>query len=102
MEQRERYRVQLFMEEIDQNQKTIVFCANQDHTLAVRNIINQIKISTNPDYCVCITANNGKLGEQFLSTFQNNEKNIPTLLTTSQTLSTGVDAQKSDLYDVLA
>jgi type I restriction enzyme, R subunit len=93
MEERERYRVQLFMEEIDQNQKTIVFCANQDHALAVRNIINQIKISTNPNYCVRVTANDGKLGEQFLSTFQDNEKNIPTILTTSQKLSTGVDAR---------
>ena len=66
MEDRERYRVQIFMAEIDQNQKTIVFCANQDHALAVRNIINQIKISTNPNYCVRVTANDGKLGEQFL------------------------------------
>ena len=93
MEDRERYRVQLFMAEIDQNQKTIVFCANQDHALAVRNIINQIKISPNPNYCVRVTANDGKLGEQFLSTFQDNEKNIPTILTTSQKLSTGVDAR---------
>jgi type I restriction enzyme, R subunit len=93
MEERERYRVQLFMEEIDQNQKTIVFCANQPHALAVRNIINQIKISTNPNYCVRVTANDGKLGEQFLKTFQDNEKNIPTILTTSQKLSTGVDAR---------
>jgi type I restriction enzyme, R subunit len=93
MEDRERYRVQLFMAEIDQNQKTIVFCANQPHALAVRNIINQIKISTNPNYCVRVTANDGKLGEQFLKTFQDNEKNIPTILTTSQKLSTGVDAR---------
>jgi type I restriction enzyme, R subunit len=93
MEDRERYRVQLFMAEIDQNQKTIVFCANQPHALAVRNLINQMKISTNPNYCVRVTANDGKLGEQFLSTFQDNEKNIPTILTTSQKLSTGVDAR---------
>jgi type I restriction enzyme, R subunit len=93
MEKRERYRVQIFMAEIDQNQKTIVFCANQPHALAVRNIINQIKISTNPNYCVRVTANDGKLGEQFLKTFQDNEKNIPTILTTSQKLSTGVDAR---------
>jgi type I restriction enzyme, R subunit len=93
IEDRERYRVQLFMAEIDQNQKTIVFCANQNHALAVRNIINQIKISTNPNYCVRVTANDGKLGEQFLKTFQDNEKNIPTILTTSQKLSTGVDAR---------
>ncbi|MBW4647582.1 MAG: DEAD/DEAH box helicase family protein [Kastovskya adunca ATA6-11-RM4] len=90
---RERYRVQLFMEEIDQNQKTLVFCANQDHALAVRDLINQMKISTNPNYCVRVTANDGKLGEQHLSTFQDNEKNIPTILTTSQKLSTGVDAR---------
>ena len=91
--ERERYRVQLFMEEIDQNQKTLVFCANQDHALAVRNLINQTKISTNPNYCVRVTADDGKLGEQHLSTFQDNEKNIPTILTTSQKLSTGVDAR---------
>ncbi|MGQ4648126.1 EcoAI/FtnUII family type I restriction enzme subunit R [Lyngbya aestuarii] len=90
---RERYRVQLFMEEINQNQKTLVFCANQDHALAVRNLINQMKISTNPNYCVRVTANDGKLGEQHLSTFQDNEKAIPTILTTSQKLSTGVDAR---------
>ncbi|WP_027404562.1 EcoAI/FtnUII family type I restriction enzme subunit R [Aphanizomenon flos-aquae] len=93
IEERERYRVQLFMEEIDQNQKTLVFCANQDHALAVRNLINQIKISNNPNYCHRVTANDGKLGEQHLKTFQDNEKNIPTILTTSQKLSTGVDAR---------
>ncbi len=90
---RERYRVQLFMEEINQNQKTLVFCANQEHALAVRDLINQMKISSNPNYCVRVTADDGKLGEQHLSTFQDNEKNIPTILTTSQKLSTGVDAR---------
>jgi type I restriction enzyme, R subunit len=90
---RERYRVQLFMEAIDQNQKTLVFCATQDHALAVRDLINQMKVSTEPNYCVRVTANDGKLGEQYLSTFQDNEKNIPTILTTSQKLSTGVDAR---------
>jgi len=91
--ERERYRVQLFMEEIDQNQKTLVFCANQDHALAVRNLINQMKISSEPNYCIRVTADDGKLGEQHLSTFQDNEKTIPTILTTSQKLSTGVDAR---------
>ncbi len=90
---RERYRVQLFMEKIDQNQKTLVFCTNQDHALAVRDLINQMKISSDPNYCVRVTANDGKLGEQHLSTFQDNEKTIPTILTTSQKLSTGVDAR---------
>lgn len=90
---RERYRVQLFMEMIDQNQKTLVFCASQPHALAVRDLINQMKVSTEPNYCVRVTADDGKLGEQHLSTFQDNEKNIPTILTTSQKLSTGVDAR---------
>jgi type I restriction enzyme, R subunit len=90
---RERYRVQLFMEEINQTQKTIVFCANQEHALAVRDLINQIKISTHPNYCVRVTANDGKLGEQFLDIFKQNDKTIPTILTTSQKLSTGVNAR---------
>ena len=90
---REQYRVKLFMEQIDQNEKTLVFCARQDHALAVRDLINQIKTSKEPNYCVRVTANDGELGEQHLRTFQDNEKTIPTILTTSQKLSTGVDAR---------
>jgi type I restriction enzyme, R subunit len=56
-------------------------------------LINKQKINTDPKYCVRVTANDGKVGEQHLSTFQDNEKNIPTILTTSQKLSTGVDAR---------
>jgi type I restriction enzyme R subunit len=40
-----------------------------------------------------VTANDGVLGEQHLRDFQDNEKTIPTVLTTSQKLSTGVDAR---------
>ena len=90
---REAYRVKLFMDSIDQREKTIVFCATQDHALAVRDLINQYKTSTNPLYCVRVTANDGALGEQHLRDFQDNEKTIPTVLTTSQKLSTGVDAR---------
>jgi type I restriction enzyme R subunit len=90
---REAYRVKLFMEHVDQKQKTLVFCATQMHALAVRDLINQMKTSTEPNYCVRVTANDGALGEQFLRTFQDNEKTIPTILTTSQKLSTGVDAR---------
>ena len=93
IEERERYRVQVFMEAINQTEKTLVFCASQNHALAVRNLINQIKISADPNYCVRVTADDGKLGEQHLKIFQDNEKNIPTILTTSQKLSTGVDAR---------
>lgn len=93
IEAREKKRVQIFMEAINQKQKTLVFCATQAHALAVRNLINQMKISSDPNYCVRVTANDGKLGEQHLKTFQDNEKTIPTILTTSQKLSTGVDAR---------
>lgn len=88
----ERYRVQTFMDMIDQTQKTLVFCATQAHALAVRNLINQIVTNKNPNYCHRVTADDGKLGEQHLRNFQNNEKSIPTILTTSQKLTTGVDA----------
>lgn len=92
--EREKYRVKLFMESINQREKTLVFCANQTHALLVRDLINQLKtVSTDPLYCVRVTANDGALGEQYLRDFQDNEKSIPTILTTSQKLSTGVDAR---------
>ena len=81
------------MEQIDQKEKTLVFCATQDHALAVRDLINQMKTSTDPNYCQRVTANDGELGNQYLRDFQDNEKTIPTILTTSQKLSTGVDAR---------
>ena len=91
--ERERYRVKLFMDAIDQTQKTLVFCATQDHAAAVRDLVNQMKTSREPNYCARVTARDGALGDQFLRTFQDNEKTIPTILTTSQKLSTGVDAR---------
>jgi type I restriction enzyme R subunit len=90
---REKKRVELFMGTIDQRDKTLVFCATQDHALAVRDLINQMKTSADPNYCHRVTANDGALGEQHLRDFQDNEKTIPTILTTSQKLSTGVDAR---------
>ena len=91
--EREAHRVKVFMEQIDQREKTLVFCATQLHALVVRDLINQIKASKEPNYCVRVTANDGALGEQHLRDFQDNEKSIPTILTTSQKLSTGVDAR---------
>ncbi|MGE0367270.1 MAG: EcoAI/FtnUII family type I restriction enzme subunit R [Phycisphaerales bacterium] len=93
IKEREVYRVRLMMEMIDQREKTLVFCATQAHALAVRDLINQTKTSTDPLYCVRVTANDGALGNQNLKAFQDNEKTIPTILTTSQKLSTGVDAR---------
>jgi type I restriction enzyme R subunit len=88
----ERYRVNIFMDMINQNQKTLVFCESQNHAAAIRNLINQKATSKNINYCCRVTANEGSKGEQFLRDFQDNEKIIPTILTTSKKLSTGVDA----------
>lgn len=90
---REAKRVRVILDEINQNEKTIIFCATQDHAAAVRDLINQMKDNKDPNYCVRVTANDGFRGEQFLREFQDNEKTIPTILTTSQKLSTGVDAR---------
>lgn len=89
---REEHRVKEFLEMINQNQKTLVFCATQDHALAVRDLINQNSNTKNPNYCQRVTADDGAIGEKHLRDFQDNEKTIPTILTTSQKLSTGVDA----------
>ena len=88
-----KYRVERFMEFIDQSEKTIIFCPTQVHAAAVRDLINQLKTSTDPNYCVRVTANDGELGEKYLREFQDNERSIPTILTTSKKLSTGVDAR---------
>ncbi len=93
IKEREAKRVRVVMDEINQNEKTIIFCATQDHALAVRDLVNQMKENKDPNYCVRVTANDGARGEQFLREFQDNEKTIPTVLTTSQKLSTGVDAR---------
>jgi type I restriction enzyme R subunit len=93
IKEREAKRVKIFLEDINQKEKSIVFCATQDHAAAIRDLINQFRESKEPNYCVRVTANDGELGEQYLREFQDNEKTIPTILTTSQKLSTGVDAR---------
>ena len=93
IKERERKRVEIFMSLIDQREKTLVFCANQAHALVIRDLINQMKSGTDPNYCHRVTADDAGLGEQHLRDFQDNEKTIPTVLTTSQKLSTGVDAR---------
>jgi type I restriction enzyme R subunit len=90
---REKKRVQIYLEEANPNEKAIIFCANQAHAAAIRDLINQMSPSKNTNYCVRVTANDGAKGEQYLEDFQDNEKTIPTILTTSQKLSTGVDAR---------
>jgi type I restriction enzyme, R subunit len=91
--EREANRVKIFLDEAHPKEKAIVFCANQGHAALIRDLINQNTKDKHPSYCVRVTANDGENGETFLREFQDNEKSIPTILTTSQKLSTGVDAR---------
>lgn len=88
----ERYKVQTFLKHANQDEKTLIFCASQMHAAAIRDLINQEIKSSNPNYCHRVGADDGKIGEKHLRDFQDNEKTIPTMLTTSVKLSTGVDA----------
>lgn len=90
--EREQKRVKLMLESINTREKTLVFCANIWHAGLIRDLIN--KCSQNPpiDYCVRVTAKDGAEGDTYLRQFQDNERALPTILTTSQKLSTGVDA----------
>ncbi|MCR6663642.1 MAG: DEAD/DEAH box helicase family protein [Luteimonas sp.] len=91
--EREAFRVREWMGQVDPREKTLVFCATQEHAAMVRDLVNQNKTVPDPLYCVRVTANDGAKGEEYLRDFQDNEKTIPTILTTSQKLSTGVDAR---------
>jgi type I restriction enzyme, R subunit len=93
IKEREAKRVKIYMDDANQNEKAIIFCAIQEHAALVRDLVNQNKKSKDTNYCVRVTAHDGEIGEQFLREFQDNEKTIPTILTTSQKLSTGVDAR---------
>jgi type I restriction enzyme R subunit len=92
IEGRERKRVQLMLDSINTKEKTLVFCANIAHAGMVRDLINQLTANPPADYCVRVTAKDAKTGDTHLRQFQDNEKTLPTILTTSQKLSTGVDA----------
>lgn len=93
IEARERRRVQDMLSVINQNEKTIVFCANQAHAAMIRDLINQTADNPRVDYCVRVTAKDGVIGDRYLNLFKDNEKLLPTILTTSQKLTTGVDAR---------
>ena len=90
--ERDEARVREFMSQIGPAEKTLVFCATQTHAAEVRDMINR-QHGGSAKYCVRVTANDGEQGEEYLREFQDNEKTIPTVLTTSEKLSTGVDAR---------
>jgi type I restriction enzyme, R subunit len=73
--------------------KSIIFCVDQTHALNMRDAINGHKTISDPEYCVRITSDEGIIGRQLLERFQDNDKDIPVILTSSQMLTTGVDAR---------
>ena len=95
IKERERKRVKLLLSGMPKQEKAIVFCVDEAHAMLVRDLINQHRPGDvhHPDYCCRVTASEGVIGENHLKAFQDNEKVIPTVLTTSRKLSTGVDAK---------
>ena len=91
IKERERKRVRILLGNIDKDEKTIVFCVTQHHAALIRDFINQETPQKIDDYCVRITADEGIIGENYLEKFKDNERTIPTIVTTSRKLSTGVD-----------
>jgi type I restriction enzyme R subunit len=84
-----------FLEKSDPFAKTIVFCVDQEHAEEMRIALNNLNASRArqyPDYVCRVTADEGLIGGGHLSRFQELETVTPTILTTSQLLTTGVDA----------
>ena len=81
------------LENINPMDKTIVFCVNQKHAMDMKIAIDKFKTIKDNNYCVRVTSDEGDIGRAFLESFQNNDRDIPTILTSSKMLTTGVDAK---------
>jgi len=90
---RTRLLAKTIIQNIDTFDKTIIFCVNQQHALDMKIAIDKYKKVKDSDYCAIVTSNEGDLGRAYLEAFQNNDKSIPTILTSSKMLTTGVDAK---------
>jgi len=73
--------------------KSIIFCVNQKHAMDMKVAIDKFKTIKDNNYCVRVTSDEGDIGREFLEMFQNNDRVIPTILTSSKMLTTGVDAK---------
>jgi len=73
--------------------KSIIFCVNQKHAMDMKVAIDKFKTIKDNNYCVRVTSDEGDIGREFLEMFQNNDRDIPTILTSSKMLTTGVDAK---------
>jgi type I restriction enzyme, R subunit len=84
-----------FLKKSDRFAKTIVFCVDQEHASEMRQALNNLNsdlAAQYPDYVCRVTADEGDIGRGHLSRFQDVDTKLPTVLTTSQLLTTGVDA----------
>lgn len=84
-----------FLKKSDRHAKTIVFCVDQEHASEMRKALsnrNSDLVAKYPDYVCRVTSDEGDIGRGHLSRFQDVDTNVPTILTTSQLLTTGVDA----------
>jgi type I restriction enzyme R subunit len=84
-----------FLKKSDRFAKTIVFCVDQEHASEMRLALNNLNIdlvAQYPDYVCRVTADEGDIGRGHLGRFQDVDTKAPTILTTSQLLTTGVDA----------
>ena len=79
----------------DRFAKTIVFCVDQEHADEMRRALNNLNtdlVRSHSDYVCRVTSDEGVVGRGHLSHFQDVERPTPVILTTSQMLTTGVDA----------
>jgi type I restriction enzyme R subunit len=84
-----------FMGRTDRFAKTIVFCVDQEHADEMRRALgnsNSDLVQRHPDYVCRVTADEGDIGRGHFDRFQDVESQSPVILTTSQLLTTGVDA----------
>lgn len=84
-----------FLNKTDRFAKTIVFCVDQEHASEMRQELNNLNsdlVATYPDYVCRVTADEGDIGRGHLGRFQDVDTKVPTILTSSQLLTTGVDA----------
>jgi type I restriction enzyme R subunit len=84
-----------FLKKTNRFDKTIVFCVDQEHADEMRQLLNNLNadlVRNHPDYVCRATSDEGSIGKGHLGRFQELESDTPVILTTSQLLSTGVDA----------
>ncbi|MGH2411661.1 MAG: EcoAI/FtnUII family type I restriction enzme subunit R, partial [Chloroflexota bacterium] len=84
-----------FLKKTDRFAKTLVFCVDQEHALDMRQALTNLNsdlVQRYPDYVCRVTADEAEIGRGHLSRFQDVESASPVILTTSQLLTTGVDA----------